>query len=74
MELLARDSLRIVHVEDTWRDINGPIGLLLDSVFCSFVFLLALGMMPFALLILLADYVISPVWRFIEQTASYRPM
>ncbi len=74
MELLARDSLRIVHIEDTWRDIDGPIGLLLDGVFCSFVFLVALGMMPFALLILLADYVISPAWGFIAQAESCRPM
>jgi len=44
----------------TWRDIGGPIGLLLDGVFCSFVVLAALGMMIFALLILLADHVLSP--------------
>jgi len=74
MEIPARDSLRIVHIEETWRDIDGSIGLLLDGVFCLFVFLVAFGMMPFALLILLVEYVISPVWGFIERTASYRPM
>jgi len=74
MELLTRDSLRIVHLEDTWRDIDGSIGLLLDGVFCSFVVLMAFGMIPFALLILLANYAISPVWGFIERTASCRPV
>ena len=53
MELLARDSLQIVHFEDTWRDVDGPIGLLLDGAFCSLVILAALGMLPFAFLILL---------------------
>jgi hypothetical protein len=48
-----------------WRDINGPIGLLLDCAFCSFVMVVALGMVPFALVILLADYVILPVGAFL---------
>jgi hypothetical protein len=44
-----------------WREIDGPLGLLLDCTFCLFVILAGLGLMAFALLILLVDYVISPV-------------
>jgi hypothetical protein len=56
----------------TWRDIDGPIGWLLDGAFCSFVIVAALGMMPFALLILLANYVISPAWAFLSKLRPYR--
>jgi hypothetical protein len=60
--------------DHTWRDIDGPLGLLLDGAFCSFIIVAALGMMPFALLILLADYVISPVWACLSKLRPYRPM
>ena len=55
-----------------WKDVDGPIGLLLDGAFCSFVILAALGMMPFALLILLADYVVSPVGSFLSKLPAPR--
>ena len=58
--------------DHTWRDVGGPIGLLLDGAFCSFVILAALGMMPFALLILLADYAISPVGSFLSKLLARR--
>jgi hypothetical protein len=56
----------------TWREIDGPIGLLLDSAFCSLVIVAALGMMPFAILILFADYVISPVLAFLSKLRWHR--
>jgi hypothetical protein len=55
-----------------WKDVDGPIGLLLDGAFCSFVILAALGMMPFALLILLADYAVSPVSSFLSKRPARR--
>jgi len=45
----------------TRKEVGGPIGLLLDCAFCSFLIVVALGMMAFAFFILLGDYVISPV-------------
>jgi hypothetical protein len=57
MNTITHDPL----LHHTWRDIGGPIGLLLDCAFCLFVILAALGLMIFTFLILLADYVISPV-------------
>jgi len=58
----------------TWRDVGGFIGLLLDGAFCSFVILAALGMMPFALLILLADFAISPVGSFLSKLLAHCPV
>ena len=55
-----------------WKDVDGPIGLLLDGAFCSFVILAALGMMPFALLILLADHAVSPVESFFSKLPTRR--
>lgn len=60
--------------DHTWRDVDGPIGFLLDGAFCSFVIVAALGMMPFALLILLTDHVVSPAWTFLSKLCPRRPM
>jgi hypothetical protein len=56
-----------------WKDVDGPMGLLLDGAFCSFVILAALSMLPFALLILLADHAVSPVESFLSKLLAHRP-
>ncbi|HEV3272779.1 MAG TPA: hypothetical protein VGZ93_11415 [Candidatus Methylacidiphilales bacterium] len=63
MNTITHDPL----LHHTWKDIGGPMGLLLDCVFCSFVILAALGMMVCVLLILLADYAVSPVRAFMSK-------
>lgn len=45
----------------TWRDVGGPMGLVLDIAFCSFVLVVGLGMIVGTFLILLANSVTSPV-------------
>jgi hypothetical protein len=57
----------------TWRDIGGPMGLLLDCAFCSFVILAALGMMVFVLLILFVDYAGSSVRALMSKLRRDRP-
>ena len=56
-----------------WRDIGGPVGLLLDGAFCLVIILAALGMMIFGLLILFADYVVSPAWALLCKLRPSRP-
>jgi hypothetical protein len=56
MNTITCDPLR----NHPWNNIGGPIGLLLAGAFCSIVLVAAFGMMVFAFLILLSDYVVSP--------------
>jgi len=61
----------------TWKDIGGPLGLLLDGAFCAFVILAALSMIVFAFFILVLDYIAVPVITFLgkirSSTASATP-
>jgi hypothetical protein len=47
--------------DHTWREVGGPMGLVLDIAFCSFVLVVGLGMIVGTFLILLANSVTSPV-------------
>jgi hypothetical protein len=58
MTALTYDPL----VDHPWKDIDGPIGLLLTCVFFSIVLLVVMGLAAFACLILLSEYVVSPIW------------
>ncbi len=51
----------------TWKDIGGPLGLLLDGAFCAFVIVAALGMVVFAFCILLLDYLAEPVLALLSK-------
>jgi hypothetical protein len=51
----------------TWKDIGGPLGLLLDSAFCAFVIFAALSMIVFAFFILLLDYITAPVLALLSK-------
>ncbi len=51
----------------TWKDIGGPLGLLLDGVFCAFVIVAALGMIGFAFVVLVLDYIASPVLALLSK-------
>ena len=56
----------------TRREVGGPIGLLLDTAFCSFLILVALGMTGFAILILAVKYIISPSWALLSKLHPVR--
>jgi len=48
-------------------EVGGPIGLLLDTAFCSFLLCVALGMTVFAVLILIVNHIISPSLALISK-------
>jgi hypothetical protein len=50
----------------TWRDVGGILGLIMDGVFCVFVVLAALCMMALATVILVLDYLVSPVLKLVS--------
>ena len=56
--------------DHTWKDIGGPIGLVLDGVFCAFVIVAAFGMLVFASVILFVDYLTSPVLALVGKLRS----
>jgi hypothetical protein len=58
----------------TRRDVGGPIGLLLDTAFCSLLILVALGMAAFAFLILIVNYVVSPLLALLNKLRYDRTM
>ena len=58
MSGLTHDPL----IDHPWKDIGGPIGLLVTVAFLSIVLLAVLGLTAFACLILLSEYVVSPIW------------
>jgi hypothetical protein len=45
----------------TWRDIGGLIGLVLDLGFCAFVVIAAFFMIAFCTLLVVLDYLMSPI-------------
>jgi hypothetical protein len=56
----------------TRRDVGGPVGLLLDTAFCSFLILVALGMTVFAVLVLIVNYIVSPVFALMNKLRPER--
>ena len=58
----------------TWKDIGGPIGLLFDGIFCTFVIVAAMAMIVFAYLILVVDYAAAPVLCLLSKLQRHRPV
>jgi len=58
MTALTHDPL----LDHPWKDIGGPVGLLLTVAFLSIVALAVLGLTAFAFLIVVSEYVVSPTW------------
>jgi hypothetical protein len=56
----------------TWKDIGGPVGLLLDGLFFIFVLVSAACMLAFCFLILVLDYMFSPIVALMSRT-HFRP-
>jgi hypothetical protein len=64
MKMFSHHPKRGYH---TWRDIGGPVGLVLDLVFCGFVVVAAFFMIAFCTGLLLLDYLLSPVWAVLSR-------
>jgi len=45
----------------TWKDIGGPIGLILDGAFFVFVLISAFFMLVFCSVLLVLDYLLTPI-------------
>ncbi len=45
----------------TWRDVGGFFGLVLDGAFCAFVMFAAFLMLAFCSVLLVLDYLVSPL-------------
>jgi len=45
----------------TWKDIGGPVGLILDGTFFVFVLISAFFMLIFCSVLLVLDYLLSPI-------------
>lgn len=58
MKIFSHTPARSYH---TWKDIGGPIGLILDGAFFVFVLISASFMLVFCTILLCLDYVLSPV-------------
>ena len=54
----------------TWKDIGGPIGILLEGVFCAFVIVSAVGMVVLATFILILDYLAAPFLALVSKLRS----
>jgi quinol-cytochrome oxidoreductase complex cytochrome b subunit len=51
----------------TWKDLGGPIGFILDFAFFGFVLVAAFFMMVFCSVLLLLDYLSSPILAFMSR-------
>ena len=56
----------------TWRDIGGLFGLLLDGLFCAFVLISAFFMLALCAVLLVVDYLVSPVLAAISRIKAHR--
>jgi hypothetical protein len=57
--------------DHTWRDIGGPIGMLLDGVFCAFIIVSALGMVLLASFVLLVDHLTAPILALASKARAH---
>jgi len=51
----------------TRKDVGGPVGLLLDTAFFSFLICVALAMMAFGILILIVNHLVAPLLALVSK-------
>jgi hypothetical protein len=51
----------------TWKDLGGPLGLLIDGIFLAFVVIAAFFMIVLSCIVVSLDYLFAPVLNFVTR-------